>query len=151
MAGYSGAPLAKKLGVKSGHHVGVVGAPDGFDAVLAETLPPDVTVCSRASGPLEVVVSFHTRRADLMRRTPALIRALDVDGGLWIAWPKRASGLPTDITEDTVREVFLPLGLVDNKVCAIDDIWSGLRVVWRKDRRAALRDRAVTDVGGTSS
>jgi len=144
MAGYSGTPLAKKLGVKSGHRVGVLGAPEAFDAVLAETLPASVVVRSRATGPLDVVVAFHTRRAELVRRAPALIRALDVDGGLWIAWPKKASGVLTDITEDTIREVFLPLGRVDNKVCAIDDVWSGLRVVWRKERRAALRDRADT-------
>jgi len=144
MAGYSGTPLAKKLGVKSGHRVGVLGAPAGFDAVLAETLPAGVRVRGRATGPLDVVVAFHTRRVELVRRAPALIRALDVDGGLWIAWPKKASGVLTDITEDTVREVFLPLGLVDNKVCAIDDVWSGLRVVWRKERRAALRDRTGT-------
>ncbi len=115
MAGYSGTPLAQKLGVKSGHRLGVLGAPAGFDAVLAQTLPLAVTVRQRASG------------------------SLDVDGGLWIAWPKKASGLPTDVSEDTVRELFLPTGLVDNKVCAIDDVWSGLRVVWRKDRRDALR------------
>jgi hypothetical protein len=84
-------------------------------------------------------VAFSTRRAQLEGRVDALLRVLDVDGGLWIAWPKRASGVPTDITEDTVREVFLPLGLVDNKVCAIDDTWSGLRVVWRKERRAERR------------
>ena len=83
----------------------------------------------------DVVVSFHTARADLERRVPKLLDVLDVDGGLWIAWPKKASKVPTDITEDTVREVFLPLGLVDNKVCAIDDVWSGLRVVWRKEHR----------------
>jgi hypothetical protein len=80
-------------------------------------------------------VSFHTERADLDERVPKLLHALDVDGGLWIAWPKKASKVPTDITEDTVREVFLPLGLVDNKVCAIDDVWSGLRVVWRRENR----------------
>jgi hypothetical protein len=84
-------------------------------------------------------VTFHTRRSKLETRIDALLRVLDVDGGLWIAWPKRASGVPTDITEDTVREVFLPLGLVDNKVCAIDETWSGLRVVWRKELRAERR------------
>jgi hypothetical protein len=141
MAGYSGTPLAQKLGIKAGQRVGLLGAPPTFDTVLAETLPPEVAVRTRASGPLEVIVAFHTRRADLERRTPSLVRALDVDGGLWIAWPKKASGLATDITEDTVREVFLPLGLVDNKVCAIDEVWSGLRVVWRKERRDALRAR----------
>jgi len=72
-------------------------------------------------------------------RVPVLLRVLDVDGGLWLAWPKKASGVATDITEDTIREVFLPLGLVDNKVCAIDDTWSGLRVVWRNELRDELR------------
>jgi hypothetical protein len=86
-----------------------------------------------------VIVSFHTERAAFEKRLPILMRALAVDGGLWIAWPKRASGVPTDITEDTVRELCLPLGLVDNKVCAIDDTWSGLRVVWRRELRAAKR------------
>jgi hypothetical protein len=98
-----------------------------------------VALRTRASGTADVVVSFHTERAHLEARVEALVRTLDVDGGLWIAWPKRASGVPTDITEDTVREVFLPLGLVDNKVCAIDDTWSGLRVVWRKELRAERR------------
>ena len=82
-----------------------------------------------------MIVSFHTERAHLEQRVPKLLEVLDVDGGLWIAWPKKASKVPTDITEDTLREVFLPLGLVDNKVCAITDIWSGLRIVWRKENR----------------
>ena len=133
-AGYSGTPLAQKLGIKEGHTVTLVGAPKGFADQL-DGLPDDVTIRTRASGSADVVVSFHTERADLERRVPRLLDVLDIDGGLWIAWPKKASKVPTDITEDTVREVFLPLGLVDNKVCAIDDVWSGLRVVWRKDRR----------------
>lgn len=138
-AGYSGTPLAKKLGIKEGHVVALLHAPEGFGAVLAETLPDPVAVRTRAAGTADVIVAFHTSRAALDRRVDALLRVLDVDGGLWIAWPKRASGVPTDITEDTVREVFLPLGLVDNKVCAIDDTWSGLRVVWRKELRAGRR------------
>lgn len=138
-AGYSGTPLAKKLGIQPGHVVALLGAPAGFDQVLAETLPEPVSVRTRATGTAEVIVTFHTKRTHLESRIEALLRTLDVDGGLWIAWPKRASGVPTDITEDTVRAVFLPLGLVDNKVCAIDDTWSGLRVVWRKERRADLR------------
>lgn len=137
--GYSGTPLAKKLGIKEGHTVTLLGAPDGFDAVLAETLPDRVGVRHRATGRADVIVTFHTRRSKLETRIDALLRVLDVDGGLWIAWPKRASGVPTDITEDTVHEVFLPLGLVDNKVCAIDETWSGLRVVWRKELRAERR------------
>jgi hypothetical protein len=133
-AGYSGTPLAKKLGIKEGHAVGLLGAPDGFAALL-EGLPDAVEVRTSARGPLDVVVSFHTRRAHFEKRLPALLKAMDVDGGLWVAWPKRASGVATDMTEDVVREVVLPLGLVDNKVCAIDDTWSGLRVVWRKENR----------------
>ena len=133
-AGYSGTPLAKKLGIKDGHVLVLLGAPEGFVDEL-EGLPDGVTVRSRAAGTADVIVSFHTERAELEQRVPKLLEVLDVDGGLWIAWPKKASKVPTDITEDTVREVFLPLGLVDNKVCAIDDVWSGLRVVWRKERR----------------
>jgi hypothetical protein len=133
-AGYSGTPLAKKLGIKEGHEVALLGAPEGFADEL-EGMPDGVAVHSRATGTADVVLSFHTQRADLEKRVPALLKVLDTDGGLWIAWPKKASKVPTDITEDTVREVFLPLGLVDNKVCAIDDVWSGLRVVWRKERR----------------
>lgn len=138
-AGYSGTPLAKKLGIKDGHVVALLGAPAELGGVLGETLPSAVTVRTRATGTADVIVTFHTQRAKLEGRIDALLRVLDVDGGLWIAWPKRASGVATDITEDTVREVFLPLGLVDNKVCAIDDTWSGLRVVWRKERRAERR------------
>jgi hypothetical protein len=133
-AGYSGTPLAKKLGIKEGHVVALLRAPKGFDATL-DGLPAGVSVRKRATGTADVVVSFHTERTDLDARVPQLLEVLDIDGGLWIAWPKKASKVPTDITEDTVREVFLPLGLVDNKVCAIDHVWSGLRVVWRKDNR----------------
>jgi hypothetical protein len=133
-AGYSGTPLAKKLGIKDGHVLALLGAPAAFVDEL-EGLPDGVTVRSRASGTADVVVSFHTERADLERRVPKLLDVLDVDGGLWIAWPKKTSKVPTDITEDTVREVFLPRGLVDNKVCAIDDTWSGLRLVVRLENR----------------
>jgi hypothetical protein len=136
MAGYSGTPLAKKLGIKPGDRVGVLGAPDGF--ALPEP-PPGVEVRTRAHGRFAVIVSFHTRRADLERRFPTLMDAVEVDGGLWIAWPKRSSGVATDVTEDTVREVALPTCMVDNKVCAIDDTWSGLRLVWRRELRAGRR------------
>ena len=134
MAGYSGTPLAKKLGIREGNVVGLLGAPDGVVDLL-DGLPDAVTCRTQARGTMEVIVSFHTRRSHFERRLPVLLRALDVDGGLWIAWPKRASGVATDMTEDVVREVALPLGLVDNKVCAIDDTWSGLRVVWRRELR----------------
>ena len=132
MAGYSGTPLAKKLGIKDGAEVVTLAAPSGF-ADSIEGVP--VVAATRAPKHADVIVAFFIKRADLERRIDACGKAIFPDGGLWVAWPKRASGVPTDITEDTVREVALPLGLVDNKVCAIDDVWSGLRVVWRRDRR----------------
>jgi hypothetical protein len=139
-AGYSGTPLPKKLGITEGATVAVLNAPQGFASELVP-LPDGVTVRRSARGRADVVVSFHTERHDLERRLPVLLDVLDVDGGLWIAWPKKASKVQTDMTEDVVREVFLPLGLVDNKVCAVTEVWSGLRVVWRTERRADERAR----------
>jgi hypothetical protein len=131
-AGYSGTPLAQKLGIKPEHTIALLGAPEGFSI---DDLPDGVDVRTRTRGPFDVIVSFHIRRADLAQRLPTLLRALPPDGGLWIAWPKKSSGVATDITEDTVREVALPTGMVDNKVCAIDATWSGLRLVLRKELR----------------
>jgi hypothetical protein len=139
-AGYSGTPLVKKLGIKEEARLALLGAPDGFDATLG-ALPAGVEVRTRAQGTFDVVICFLTARRDLERRFPALMKALDPDGGLWIAWPKRASGVTTDVTEDTVREVALAHGLVDNKVCAVDDVWSGLRLVYRVSDRPGLRSR----------
>lgn len=133
MAGYSGTPLAQKLGIKEGHRVVLLDAPRGFSATL-EPLPP-VALSTALRGQADVVVLFVTRRADLARRVPEVMRKLEPAGGLWVAWPKKASKVPTDITEDTIRDVALPLGLVDNKVCAVDETWSGLRLVLRKERR----------------
>jgi hypothetical protein len=134
VAGYSGTPLAKKLGIKEGHRVAFPAAPDEFAASLGE-LPEGVTVKSRASGPLDVIVFFTRSRAELERRLPTLRRAMDPAAGLWIAWPKRSSGVDTDMTEDVARALGLANRLVDNKVCAIDEVWSGLRLVIRlKDR-----------------
>jgi hypothetical protein len=133
-AGYSGTPLVRKLGIKTDARLGLVSAPDGFDETLGE-LPEGVSVRRRARGPLDVIVAFHLRRAELERRLDTLRDALDPAGGLWIAWPKRASGVATDLDENVVRSLGLAAGLVDNKVCAIDEVWSGLRLVYR------LRDR----------
>lgn len=138
MAGYSGTPLATKLGIRSGDRLALLGAPEQLDELLAP-LPDDVVTRTQARGRFDVIVSFHTRRAELARRQDVLLRALDVDGALWMAWPKRASKRPTDLTEDVQRELWLPLGLVDTKVCAIDDVWSGLRLCWRKELRAERR------------
>jgi hypothetical protein len=124
--------LAKKLGIKEGHRLAVLGAPDGF---VIDDLPPGVEPRTSTRGTSDVIVSFHTERADLAKRLPMLMRALHVDGGLWVSWPKKASRMDTDITEDVVREVALPRGLVDVKVCAVDDVWSGLRLCLRKELR----------------
>ena len=135
MAGYSGTPLAQKLGIKVATHVVLLGAPEGFAAAL-EPLPP-ITLATvlRGKTPPDVVVVFVKWRNELERRVAAVQPKLPPAGGLWIAWPKKASGVATDITEDTIREVCLPRGLVDNKVCAIDETWSGLRLVIRKELR----------------
>lgn len=130
MAGYSGTPLVKKLGIKEGHTVAFPGAPDDFAATLGK-LPDGVTVSTRLGGGLDVIVFFTRRRAELEGRWERLRSALKPNGGLWVAWPKRASGVETDLTEDVVREIALAGGLVDNKVCAIDATWSGLRLVYR--------------------
>ncbi len=130
-AGYSGTPLPKKLGIKPGHRLLLLSAPEQFEL----DLPEDVKVGRAARGKADVIVSFHTERADLARRMPTLRDAMEPAAGLWIAWPKRASKVPTDLTEDVVRELALANRLVDNKVAALDEKWSGLRLVIR------LRDR----------
>jgi hypothetical protein len=137
VAGYSGTPLARKLGLASGQAIALVGAPDGFPATL-EPMPDGVRVRTAVRGHLDVVVLFTTERAELARRLRALGAAIHPDGMLWIAWPKKASKVPTDVTEDVVRAEALPLGLVDTKVCAIDDVWSGLRLVWRREHRGTI-------------
>lgn len=137
MAGYSGTPLAKKLGIAEGSRVAMVSPPNGF--VDGLDLPPRVELRRQARGYLDVVVFFVTRRAELARRFPAMKRGLEADGGLWIAWPKRTSGVATDLTEQHVRDIGLENRLVDNKVAAIDSIWSGLRFVYRVGDRDGLR------------
>ncbi len=128
-AGYSGTPLARKLGFKEGMRVVYVNAPRGFAVDGIET------TAQRLARHTDLVVCFVTARRELERRLDGLRRAIEPDGMLWVAWPKRASGVNTDMTEDVVRDVALPTGLVDTKVCAIDDIWSGLRVVVRRELR----------------
>ena len=134
MVGYSGTPLARKLGIKDGDRLAFPGAPAGFHN-LVEPLPERVRIKARAVAPVDVVVAFFTRTGDLEHRFDALAKAIFPAGSLWIAWPKRSSGVATDLTEDVVRDVALPRGLVDNKVCAIDATWSGLRVVHRLENR----------------
>ncbi len=131
--GYSGTPLPRKLGIKAEHLVLVERAPRGL---ALDPLPDVVTVHGRAGrGPYDVVLTFCRDQARLEQRFEPLAALLTPAGGLWIAWPKKASGVATDLTEDVIREVALAAGLVDVKVCAIDSTWSGLKMVRR------LRDR----------
>ena len=129
--GYSGTPLTGKLGIKESSTVAVVHAPVSF--VLE--LPTGVEVRRQARGRADVVVAFFTHKSKLAQEIETLGRMIVPSGGLWIAWPKKASKVVTDMTDQVVRDIALPLGLVDNKVCAIDATWSGLRVVWRRERR----------------
>ena len=122
MAGYSGTPLPRKLGIKPGATLAIQDAPPGFDATLGE-LPDGVRRASDGETGIDVLVAFHLSRDVLEVAFPAQARRIAPNGGYWIAWPKRSSGVPTDPTEDVLREVLLPAGLVDNKVCAIDQTW----------------------------
>ncbi|MEO7836560.1 MAG: DUF3052 domain-containing protein [Acidimicrobiales bacterium] len=137
MGGYSGTPLAKKLGVKDGVTIALIDPPSTLERELNLGLLNGVVIRPRLTGPLDVIVMFVKDRAELERRFPVAKRALHEKGGLWIAWPKRTSGVATDLTENVVRDVGLGHGLVDTKVCAVDDTWSGLRFVYR------LRDRPL--------
>ena len=134
MAGYSGTPLPQKLGIKESHCVFLSGAPHGFPETLG-ALPSAATLHTEGAGPFDVVLWFVTARAAVASGLAAHAASLDKAGGLWLCWPKRASGVATDVTEDGLRELILPSGLVDNKVCAIDETWSGLRFVLRKSLR----------------
>jgi hypothetical protein len=131
VSGYSGTPLPKKLGIKDGYAVLFVDPPEDWDRALGPL--PDVRIGTK--GAVDVIVLFVTRRADFEKKLPSLRKRMSPAAGLWIAWPKRASKVPTDMTEDVVRDVALPTGLVDNKVCAIDEVWSGLRLVIRRELR----------------
>ncbi len=137
-AGYSGTPLPKKLGIKPGHTVLLVNAPDDFERTLGE-LPGPVEL-QHGHLPLEdapdILLLFVTSVDALTNGFTQAAPALESNAAIWVAWPKRASGIETDMTEDRVRDIALPRGMVDNKVCAIDDTWSGLRLVVRKENRA---------------
>jgi hypothetical protein len=137
VSGYSGTPLAKKLGVGEGATLALLAAPSGW----AIDLPPQVVVKRRAGGRADVVVAFFTSAGKLEQRMDPLGAMIFPAGGLWVAWPKKASGMATDLTDNTVRAAALRRGLVDNKVCALDETWSALRLVWRRENRgAAARD-----------
>jgi len=140
MAGYSGTPLPKKLGLKEKQRLLLLHAPAGFSH---GALPEGVRTGTRLAGkePLDVIVLFVKARAELERQFLPAAKRLTPADRLWVAWPKKASGVKTDLTEHDAREVGLPEGLVDNKVCAIDETWSGLQFVWRLENRQSARSR----------
>ena len=141
MAGYSGTPLAKKLGIKPATKLFTVGAPGHYDELLAP-LPEGVKRVRKIDA-ADVAHFFVTARARLDKELRAALPKMQQDAAIWISWPKKSAKVETDITEDTVREVALPLGLVDIKVCAVDEVWSGLKLVIRKQlRQAPARSRS---------
>ena len=135
MPGYSGTPLAKKLGIKSGFRVKTTNAPPNYLA-LVEPVPDFVSFSRKFRREIDLWHLFTTRRAELAKHLGACQKQIKQDGMVWVSWPKKSSKVPSEITEDTVREIALPLGLVDVKVCAVDDVWSGLKLVIRKELRA---------------
>ena len=139
MAGYSSTPLPKKLGIVGDAVFVVVDGPEGFDDTLGDY--GDAVWQQSLLSPVDVVVAFFTARSKLIAAWPRLTKAAAPNGGIWVAWPKRSSGVVTDISENTLREDILPSGWVDNKVCAIDETWSGLRFVLRKELRPGAGKR----------
>lgn len=133
MAGYSGTPLAKKLGLKEDLTVLLFGAPDGYRTRL--DAPRSVRFVTKLSRDVNLVQIFSTKRPQLAHALASYRQTLATDAVVWVSWPKKSSKVPTDITEDTIRDVALPLGFVDVKVCAVDDVWSGLKLVVRKELR----------------
>ena len=134
MAGYSGKALVSKLGLKTGMRAYVIGAPENYRQLLAP-IPADVRFLKRPASGLDFVHIFAPTLSALVRTLPRLAPLLDVDGMLWLSWPKRASGIVTDVTEADVRRAGLNAGLVDVKICAVDETWSGLKFVYRREDR----------------
>jgi hypothetical protein len=139
MAGYSGTLLAKKLGIKEGSRLFLSGAPKNYLELVAP-FPEGARVVPKIDGETDIVHIFSREKTHLTNTLRASLAKLKQDGAIWVSWPKKSSKVPTDITEDTIREVALPMGLVDIKVCAVDEIWSGLKLVVRKENRR--RERA---------
>ncbi len=133
-AGYSGTPLARKLGIKEGFVVLTVNAPDDLEQLLAP-LPDGVTLSGKPVADADLIHLFTNSRDELFRKLAECARLIKQNGSIWVSWYKKAAKLPTEITEDTVREAAFPLGLVDIKVCAVDEKWSGLKLVIRRENR----------------
>ena len=135
MAGYSGTPLVQKLGIKPGHRISTVSEPPSFDKALG-ALPEGAAFVGSTAKSVDAIVAFETDLKQFKKRLPGLANRIHQDGMIWVAWPKKASGMTTDVSENPIRDFALTLGLVDIKVCAIDETWSGLKLVIRKENRA---------------
>lgn len=132
--GYSGTPLAKKLGIKEGSTLLLIAEPENYRSLL-QPLPASVSFANQASEVIDLVHVFATRKEELQKHLASLRKKLRANASVWVSWPKKSSKVPTNITEDTIREVALPLGFVDIKVCAVNEVWSGLKIVVRKELR----------------
>jgi hypothetical protein len=132
--GYSGTPLAKKLGIKAPLQMLLISPPEEY-LIWIGGVPDGVTMLTKAKGPVEAAHVFATESSFLAATLSKLRKELVQDGFIWVSWPKRSSKVPTDITEDTIREIALPLGFVDIKVCAVSEVWSGLKLVIRRSER----------------
>jgi hypothetical protein len=132
--GYSGTPLSTKLGIKEGHRILLVRAPDGYEGLLVP-LPPEVQFVKYPAADVDLVQLFVTQKGELAKDLSAFRKKLKPDAVIWVSWPKKSARVPTTVTEDTIRELALPLGFVDIKVCAVTEVWSGLKLVVRKELR----------------
>lgn len=137
MAGYSGRSVVQKLGIKPGFRIFVDSAPVSYAAMVGD-LPAGIALVARLKGPLDMVHVFATRAIDVRKKLPACRDAVAPDGMVWMSWPKKSSGVVSDVSEDMIRDAALSLGLVDIKVCAIDETWSGLKLVIPRDLRKAI-------------
>ena len=138
MAGYSGTPLVRKLGIKPGEQIVAINAPKNYAQLIVD-LPDGARIASKSNAGARFVHLFVTKRAELARELKRLRKSLRDTGTLWVSWPKKSSGVTTDITEDVIRAEALPLGFVDVKVCAVDETWSGLKLMVRRTERAAVK------------
>jgi hypothetical protein len=138
MAGYSGTPLPQKLGIKKGMRIIAIGVPENYRKLLGK-LPDDIEFSNKPDVGAQFIHFFVTRRNDLEKGLPRLRNTLADRGTLWISWPKKSAGVATDMTEQVIRSVALPLGLVDVKVCAVDETWSGLKLMIRREQRRSAR------------
>ncbi len=139
-AGYSGTPFANKLGLKQGHVVALLGAPEAWSI---PELEPEVEVRRDLRRSPDIVIAFVRSLSELRHQAPRLVKAVAADASLWVAWPRKAAGHLSDVTEQSLRDEFLPTGLVDNKVAALDQDWSSLRFVWRREHRASIARRGA--------